>query len=116
MPKGASPLWSWVVGLGESMVLLTPSWLAGLFVYPLDEHTTIVEFEAAVSRRVVTVQIRDKAKIDDAYFEGCSLPGGRARDRSGEGIGDVLENVGKKRRRRGAGRWQRVPRHRGGSF
>ncbi|NWS77722.1 VW5B1 protein, partial [Crotophaga sulcirostris] len=42
-------------------------WLAGLFVYPLDEGTTVVGFEAAVSRRAVTVQIKDKAKIEDAY-------------------------------------------------
>ncbi|NXC86905.1 VW5B1 protein, partial [Cercotrichas coryphoeus] len=41
-----------------------PSWLAGLFVYPLDEGTTVVGFEAAVSQRTVTVQIKDKAKID----------------------------------------------------
>ncbi|KGL97211.1 von Willebrand factor A domain-containing protein 5B1, partial [Charadrius vociferus] len=58
-------------------------WLAGLFVYPLDECTTVVGFEAAVSRRAVTVQIKDKAKIDDMYFNGCSLPDGRARDGSG---------------------------------
>ncbi|NXF83087.1 VW5B1 protein, partial [Sclerurus mexicanus] len=37
----------------------------GLFVFPLDEGTAVVGFEAAVSRRVVTVQIKDKAKIDD---------------------------------------------------
>ncbi|PKU32613.1 von willebrand factor a domain-containing protein 5b1 [Limosa lapponica baueri] len=55
----------------------------GLFVYPLDECTTVVGFEAAVSRRAVTVQIKDKAKIDDTYFNGCSLPDGRARDGSG---------------------------------
>ncbi|NXX50885.1 VW5B1 protein, partial [Tricholaema leucomelas] len=36
-----------------------------LFVYPLDEFTTIVGFEAAVSRRAITVQIKDKAKIGD---------------------------------------------------
>ncbi|XP_068271137.1 von Willebrand factor A domain-containing protein 5B1 [Nyctibius grandis] len=55
----------------------------GLFVYPLDEYTTVVGFEAAVSRRAVTVQIKDKAKIDDTYFDGCSLPDGRGRDGSG---------------------------------
>ncbi|XP_069638502.1 von Willebrand factor A domain-containing protein 5B1 [Haliaeetus albicilla] len=55
----------------------------GLFVYPLDECTTVVGFEAAVSRRAVTVQIKDKAKIDDTYFDSCSLPDGRARDGSG---------------------------------
>ncbi|NXE54246.1 VW5B1 protein, partial [Casuarius casuarius] len=39
----------------------------GLFVYPLDECTTVVGFEAAVARRAVTVQIKAKAKIDDCY-------------------------------------------------
>uniref|UniRef100_A0A674KAY0 von Willebrand factor A domain containing 5B1 n=1 Tax=Terrapene triunguis TaxID=2587831 RepID=A0A674KAY0_9SAUR len=41
----------------------------GLFVYPLDEYTTVVGFEAVVSRRAVTVQIKDKAKIDDCYLD-----------------------------------------------
>ncbi|KFQ44495.1 von Willebrand factor A domain-containing protein 5B1, partial [Nestor notabilis] len=54
-----------------------------LFVYPLDECTTVVGFEAAVSRRAVTVQIKDKAKIDDTYFGSCSFPDGRAHDGSG---------------------------------
>ncbi|NXL96208.1 VW5B1 protein, partial [Alectura lathami] len=36
-----------------------------LFVFPLDEGTTVVGFEAVICRRAVTVQIKDKAKIDD---------------------------------------------------
>uniref|UniRef100_A0ACB8EED5 von Willebrand factor A domain-containing protein 5B1 n=1 Tax=Sphaerodactylus townsendi TaxID=933632 RepID=A0ACB8EED5_9SAUR len=44
----------------------------GLFVYPLDEYTTVVGFEAVVSNRVVTVQIKDKAKIDDCYVDCCN--------------------------------------------
>ncbi|XP_054857710.1 von Willebrand factor A domain-containing protein 5B1 [Eublepharis macularius] len=43
----------------------------GLFVYPLDEYTTVVGFEAVISNRVVTVQIKDKAKIDDCYVDCC---------------------------------------------
>lgn len=55
---------------------------AGLFVYPLDEYTTVVGFEAVIAKQVVTVQIRDKAKIDD-----CSNPpNGRALDESGERV------------------------------
>ncbi|XP_035200721.1 von Willebrand factor A domain-containing protein 5B1 [Oxyura jamaicensis] len=66
----------------------------GLFVFPLDEHTTVVGFEAAVSRRAVTVQIKDKAKIDAAYFDGCGLPDGRAHDRSGRIVMDEdLERI-----------------------
>uniref|UniRef100_A0A8C4VXK5 von Willebrand factor A domain containing 5B1 n=1 Tax=Gopherus evgoodei TaxID=1825980 RepID=A0A8C4VXK5_9SAUR len=53
----------------------------GLFVYPLDEYTTVVGFEAVVSRRAVTVQIKAKAKIDDCYLDCGSLPSGRAQDR-----------------------------------
>ncbi|NXC24260.1 VW5B1 protein, partial [Campylorhamphus procurvoides] len=50
---------------GNGWCCSNPSWPAGLFVFPLDEGTAVVGFEATVSRRVVTVQIKDKAKIDD---------------------------------------------------
>ncbi|KFO93995.1 von Willebrand factor A domain-containing protein 5B1, partial [Buceros rhinoceros silvestris] len=95
LPLTASEVTSCVSGYAFGMTALltyrNPEAQACLFVYPLDERTTVVGFEAAVSRRVVTVQIRDKAKIDDAYFEGCS---GRARDRSGRIMMDEdLERV-----------------------
>lgn len=101
---GPAPLQSWPVGLGECLVLLKPLLAAGLFVYPLDECTTVVGFEAAVSQRAVTVQIKDKAKIDDTFFGSCSFPDGRACDGSGEGVGDVLMDMEKKNRGRGMGR------------
>nr|XP_056721339.1 von Willebrand factor A domain-containing protein 5B1 [Euleptes europaea] len=62
----------------------------GLFVYPLDEYTTVVGFEAVISSRAVTVQIKDKAKIDDCYVDCCS---GRA---PGEGrivLDEDLERI-----------------------
>uniref|UniRef100_A0A8B9IJL2 von Willebrand factor A domain containing 5B1 n=1 Tax=Anser cygnoides TaxID=8845 RepID=A0A8B9IJL2_ANSCY len=66
----------------------------GLFVFPLDEHTTVVGFEAAVCRRAITVQIKDKAKIDAAYFDSCGHPDGRAHDRSGRIVMDEdLERI-----------------------
>lgn len=71
-------------------------------MYPLDEGTTVVGFEAAVSQRTVTVQIKDKAKTDVTYFDSCSLPPGKAADGSGEGVEGVLENVGRKGRK---GEW-----------
>ncbi|KAM7083665.1 LOW QUALITY PROTEIN: von Willebrand factor A domain-containing protein 5B1 [Ciconia maguari] len=89
LPLSASEVTSCVSGYAFGMTALltyrNPEAQAfeGLFVYPLDECTTVVGFEAAVSRRAVTVQIKDKAKIDDTYFDGCSLPDGRARDGSG---------------------------------
>ncbi|XP_075376461.1 von Willebrand factor A domain-containing protein 5B1 [Mycteria americana] len=89
LPLSASEVTSCVSGYAFGMTALltyrNPEAQAfeGLFVYPLDECTTVVGFEAAVSRRAVTVQIKDKAKIDDTYFDGCSLPDGRAHDGSG---------------------------------
>lgn len=70
-------------------------------MYPLDEGTTVVGFEAAMSQRTVTVQIKDKAKMDETYFNSCSLPPGRAGDGSGEGVEGVFRE---KRRGRGLGR------------
>ncbi|NXY21092.1 VW5B1 protein, partial [Atrichornis clamosus] len=73
LPLLASEVTSCVSGYAFGMTaLLTyhnpdPQALEGLFVYPLDEGTTVVGFEAAVSRRTVTVQIKDKAKIEDTY-------------------------------------------------
>uniref|UniRef100_A0A8C3DHC8 von Willebrand factor A domain containing 5B1 n=1 Tax=Corvus moneduloides TaxID=1196302 RepID=A0A8C3DHC8_CORMO len=92
LPLIASEVTSCVSGYAFGMTaLLTyhnpdPQALEGLFVYPLDEGTTVVGFKAVVCRRMVTVQIKDKAKIDDTYFDSCSLPPGRAGDGSGEGI------------------------------
>ncbi|XP_009323581.1 PREDICTED: von Willebrand factor A domain-containing protein 5B1 [Pygoscelis adeliae] len=80
LPLSASEVTSCVSGYAFGMTALltyrNPEAQAfeGLFVYPLDECTTVVGFEATVSRRAVTVQIKDKAKIDDTYFDGCSLP------------------------------------------
>lgn len=59
-------------------------------------------FEVATSRRTVTVQIKDKAKIDDTCSDSCSLPPGRAGDGSGEGVEGVLGSVGRKG---GEGEW-----------
>ncbi|KFO98895.1 von Willebrand factor A domain-containing protein 5B1, partial [Calypte anna] len=56
---------------------------ASLFIYPLDEGTTVVGFEAAMSRRAITVQIKDKAKMDDVCGDGCSLHDGKTWDGRG---------------------------------
>ncbi|XP_075418708.1 von Willebrand factor A domain-containing protein 5B1 [Tenrec ecaudatus] len=39
----------------------------GIFVYPLDEYTTVIGFEAVIANRVVTVQIKDKAKLESGH-------------------------------------------------
>lgn len=43
--------------------------LPGLFVYPMDEYTTVVGFEAVIADRVVTIQIKDKAKLDRSHLD-----------------------------------------------
>lgn len=53
-------------------------------MYPLDEYTTVVGFEAVVSRRAVTVQIKDKSKMDDSYFDCSNVSNGRTPDGSGK--------------------------------
>ncbi|KAM5162828.1 von Willebrand factor A domain-containing protein 5B1 [Callospermophilus lateralis] len=41
----------------------------GLFVYPLDEYTTVIGFEAVIADRIVTVQIKDKAKLESGHLD-----------------------------------------------
>ncbi|KAG8142461.1 hypothetical protein E2320_006373 [Naja naja] len=61
----------------------------GFFVYPLDEYTTVVGFEAVISERVVTVQIKDKARIEESCFSD-----GRAPDEAGHVVLDEdLERI-----------------------
>ncbi|XP_059936400.1 von Willebrand factor A domain-containing protein 5B1 [Mesoplodon densirostris] len=45
----------------------------GLFVYPLDEYTTVIGFEAVIADRVVTVQIKDKAKMEGGHLDATGL-------------------------------------------
>lgn len=54
------------MGPGHPVTLGSPP--AGLFVYPLDEYTTVIGFEAVIADRVVTVQIKDKAKMEGGHF------------------------------------------------
>ncbi|XP_048872978.1 von Willebrand factor A domain-containing protein 5B1 [Brienomyrus brachyistius] len=46
--------------------------IEGIFIYPLDECSTVVGFEAMISDQIITLQIKDKTKIDDCYFDCCS--------------------------------------------
>ncbi|XP_073759354.1 von Willebrand factor A domain-containing protein 5B1 isoform X4 [Callorhinus ursinus] len=79
LPLTASDVTSFVsgyaLGLTASLTYgnLEAQPFQGLFVYPLDEYTTVIGFEAVIADRVVTVQIKDKAKMDSAHFEGTRL-------------------------------------------
>lgn len=89
-------------------MLLKPSWLAGLFVFPLDEGTTVVGFEAVICQRAVTVQIKDKAKIDDMYSDSISFPDGGAPDGGGERVWSLLGEHGEPGGRGGGREWVSV--------
>ncbi|KAM5321912.1 von Willebrand factor A domain-containing protein 5B1 isoform 2-T2 [Glossophaga mutica] len=74
LPLTASDVTSFVsgyaLGLTASLTYgnLEAQPFQGLFVYPLDEYTTVIGFEAVIADRVVTVQIKDKAKMESGHF------------------------------------------------
>ncbi|XP_062871709.1 von Willebrand factor A domain-containing protein 5B1 [Trichomycterus rosablanca] len=43
--------------------------IEGIFIYPLEEGSVVVGFEAMISSQIITLQIKDKTKIDDCYFD-----------------------------------------------
>ncbi|XP_061647363.1 von Willebrand factor A domain-containing protein 5B1 [Phyllopteryx taeniolatus] len=50
--------------------------IEGIFIYPLEEKNIVVGFEALISSQIITLEIKDKAKIDDCYHNSCSTPNG----------------------------------------
>jgi hypothetical protein len=67
--QGSIPFQEWgVQGWAEHPTILGPT-PTGLFVYPLDEYTTVIGFEAVIADRIVTVQIKDKAKLESGHSE-----------------------------------------------
>uniref|UniRef100_A0A8C7QTR4 von Willebrand factor A domain containing 5B1 n=1 Tax=Oncorhynchus mykiss TaxID=8022 RepID=A0A8C7QTR4_ONCMY len=50
--------------------------IEGIFIYPLEECSTVVGFEAMISSQIITVQIKDKSKMDDCYFDCCTTANG----------------------------------------
>lgn len=95
--------------LGHPMTL-GPA-LPGLFVYPLDEYTTVIGFEAVIGDRVVTVQIKDKAKIEGGHFEATGI---RAATVAGKRAGGAVAGPGRgwSLTRPKGEQWDRVERER----
>uniref|UniRef100_A0A3B1JXL1 von Willebrand factor A domain containing 5B1 n=1 Tax=Astyanax mexicanus TaxID=7994 RepID=A0A3B1JXL1_ASTMX len=58
--------------------------IEGIFIYPLEEGAVVVGFEAMISSQIITVQIKDKTKIDDCYFDCCTATNGAPQNGSGE--------------------------------
>ncbi|XP_069802938.1 von Willebrand factor A domain-containing protein 5B1 isoform X2 [Dendropsophus ebraccatus] len=75
----------YALGMTASLTYSNPEAqpVEALFVFPLNEHTVVVGFEAVICRRIVTVQIKDKAKMDESYYDYCSLSSGRLPDGNG---------------------------------
>lgn len=58
--------------------------LLGIFIYPLEENSIVVGFEAMISSQIITLQIKDKAKIDDCYVDCCGTSNGALQSGSGK--------------------------------
>ncbi|XP_055079091.1 von Willebrand factor A domain-containing protein 5B1 [Periophthalmus magnuspinnatus] len=50
--------------------------IEGIFIYPLEENAIVVGFEAMISTQIITLQIKDKAKIEDCHPDSCSTQNG----------------------------------------
>ncbi|KAG7519601.1 hypothetical protein JOB18_011856 [Solea senegalensis] len=57
--------------------------IEGIFIYPLEENSIVVGFEAMISHQIITLQIKDKAKIEDCYLDCCSTANGVLQSGSG---------------------------------
>ncbi|MBZ3871701.1 von Willebrand factor A domain-containing protein 5B1 [Sciurus carolinensis] len=90
LPLTASDVTSFVsgyaLGLTASLTYgnLEAQPFQGLFVYPLDENTTVIGFEALIADRIITVQIKDKAKLEGAQLD-------TSRIRSSTVTGNILQ-------------------------
>ncbi|CAB1424030.1 unnamed protein product [Pleuronectes platessa] len=57
--------------------------IEGIFIYPLEENSIVVGFEAMISSQIITLQIKDKAKIEDCYLDSCHASNGGLQSGSG---------------------------------
>ncbi|KAM9344411.1 von Willebrand factor A domain-containing protein 5B1 [Pholidichthys leucotaenia] len=62
--------------------------IEGIFIYPLEENSIVVGFEAMISSQIITLQIKDKAKIDDCYLDCCNTSNGALHSGSGHIVMD----------------------------
>ncbi|XP_029975520.1 von Willebrand factor A domain-containing protein 5B1 [Salarias fasciatus] len=62
--------------------------IEGIFIYPLEENSIVVGFEAMISSQIITLQIKDKAKIDDCYLDCCNTSNGVLHSGSGHIVMD----------------------------
>lgn len=61
----------------------THVFLSGIFIYPLEENSIVVGFESMISNQIITLQIKEKAKIEDCYLDCCNTSNGALQGGSG---------------------------------
>ncbi|XP_017274747.1 von Willebrand factor A domain-containing protein 5B1 [Kryptolebias marmoratus] len=57
--------------------------IEGIFIYPLEENSIVVGFEAMISSQIISLQIKGKAKIDDCYVDSCHTTNGSLQSGTG---------------------------------
>uniref|UniRef100_A0A1A7ZK69 von Willebrand factor A domain containing 5B1 n=1 Tax=Nothobranchius furzeri TaxID=105023 RepID=A0A1A7ZK69_NOTFU len=57
--------------------------IEGIFIYPLEENSIVVGFEAMISSQIITLQIKAKTKIDDCYADSCHTTNGALQSGTG---------------------------------
>ncbi|XP_067383371.1 von Willebrand factor A domain-containing protein 5B1 isoform X2 [Channa argus] len=62
--------------------------IEGIFIYPLEENSIVVGFEAMISSQIFTLQIKDKTKIEDCYLDCCIPSNGTLQSGSGHIVMD----------------------------
>ncbi|KAE8292833.1 von Willebrand factor A domain-containing protein 5B1 Precursor [Larimichthys crocea] len=62
--------------------------IEGIFIYPLEENSIVVGFESMISSQIITLQIKDKAKIDDCYLDCCNTSNGALHSGTGHIVMD----------------------------
>lgn len=66
------------------LVYSLSSCILGIFIYPLEENSIVVGFEAMISSQIITLQVKSKAKIEDCYLDGCNSTNGALQSGSGK--------------------------------
>ncbi|CAJ1084511.1 von Willebrand factor A domain-containing protein 5B1 [Xyrichtys novacula] len=62
--------------------------IEGMFIYPLEENSIVVGFESMISSQIITLQIKDKAKIEDCYSDCCNTSNGALQSGTGHIVMD----------------------------
>ncbi|XP_076596043.1 von Willebrand factor A domain-containing protein 5B1 [Chaetodon auriga] len=62
--------------------------IEGIFIYPLEENAIVVGFESMISSQIITLQIKDKAKIDDCCLDCCNTSNGAPQSGTGHIVMD----------------------------